>query len=137
MGAGRPVSIVEVEARACPLRQLRRCFHSYRASSVPRSGLGSCDRRHGLLFEYPSFFGCRVRAALISAQIATPAFSRSRWNLLTIAVFFFSHWATAAERGDDRVSDKHAERHENIYHNGSSGFGGNAASAERADLGAG
>jgi hypothetical protein len=56
MGAGRAVSIVEVEARACPLRQLRRCFHSYRASSVPRSGLGSCDRRHGLLFEYPSFF---------------------------------------------------------------------------------
>jgi len=51
MGAGRPVSIVEVEARACPLRQLRRCFHSYRASSVPRSGLGSCDRRHRLFFE--------------------------------------------------------------------------------------
>ena len=37
-------------------------------------------------------------------------------------------------KGDDRVSDKHADRHENIYHNGSSGFGGNADSAETADL---
>jgi hypothetical protein len=42
-------------------------------------------------------------------------------------VFFFSHWAD--------VSDKHADRHENIYHNGSSGFGGNADSAETAELG--
>ena len=57
------------------------------------------------------------------------------WNLLTIAVFFFSHCATAAEKGDDRVSDTHADRHENIYHNGSSGFGRNADSAETADLG--
>jgi len=42
---------------------------------------------------------------------------------------------TAAEKGDDRVSDTHADRHENIYHNGSSGFGRNADSAETADLG--
>jgi len=62
--------------------------------------------------------------------------------MLTIAVFFFSHWATAAEKGDDRVSDTHArvsdthaDSHENISHSGSSGFGGNADSAETADLG--
>jgi hypothetical protein len=54
--------------------------------------------------------------------------------MLTIAVFFFSHWATAAEKGDDRVSDAHASRHCDIYHNGSSGFGGNADNAETADL---
>jgi hypothetical protein len=54
--------------------------------------------------------------------------------MLTIAVFFFSHWATAAEKGDDRLSDTHADPHENISHNGSSGFGGNADSAETADL---
>jgi hypothetical protein len=60
---------------------------------------------------------------------------RSFWNLLTIAVFFFSHWATAAEKGDDRVSDTHADQHGDIYHNGSSGFGGNADSAETAELG--
>jgi hypothetical protein len=54
--------------------------------------------------------------------------------MLTIAVFFFSLWATAAEKGDDRVSDAHASRHRDIYHNGSSGFGGNADNAETADL---
>jgi hypothetical protein len=54
--------------------------------------------------------------------------------MLTIAVFFFSHWATAAEKGDDRVSDAHASRHCDIYHNGSSEFGGNADNAETADL---
>ena len=68
---------------------------------------------------------------LIHAQIAM---LRSRWNVLAIAAFFFSHWATAAEKGDDRVSDIHADRHEIISHNGSSGFGGNADSAETADL---
>jgi hypothetical protein len=54
--------------------------------------------------------------------------------MLTIAVFF-SLWAIAAEKGDDPVSDAHASRHCDIYHNGSSGFGGNAYSAETADLG--
>jgi len=37
---------------------------------------------------------------------------------------------TAAEKGDDRVSDKHASQHGDIYHNGSTGFGGNADIAE-------
>ena len=41
---------------------------------------------------------------------------------------------TAAEKGDDRVSDTHADQHGDIYHNGSSGFGGNDDSAETADL---
>jgi hypothetical protein len=53
--------------------------------------------------------------------------------MLTIAVFF-SLWAIAAEKGDDRVSDAHASQHCDIYHNGSSRFGGNAGSAETADL---
>ena len=41
----------------------------------------------------------------------------------------------AQEGGDDRVSGTDAERHDDIYHNGSSGFGGNADRAEMADLG--
>jgi hypothetical protein len=36
--------------------------------------------------------------------------------------------------GDDRVSGTDAERHDDIYHNGSSGFGCNADRAEMADL---
>jgi hypothetical protein len=34
----------------------------------------------------------------------------------------------------DRVSGTDADRHENISHNGNCGFGGNAGSAETADL---
>jgi hypothetical protein len=37
--------------------------------------------------------------------------------------------------GDDRVSGTDADRGENISHNGSSGFGGNADSTEAANLG--
>jgi hypothetical protein len=55
--------------------------------------------------------------------------------VLAIAVFFFSRWATAAEKEDDRVSDTHASQHGDIYHNGSSRFGRNADSAETAELG--
>ena len=36
--------------------------------------------------------------------------------------------------GDDRVSGTDAERQDDIYHNDSSGFGGNADRAEMADL---
>jgi Crp-like helix-turn-helix domain len=36
--------------------------------------------------------------------------------------------------GDDRVSGTDAERDDDIYHNGTSGFGGNAARGEMADL---
>ena len=36
--------------------------------------------------------------------------------------------------GDDRVSGTDAERHDDIYHNDSSGFGGNADRAEMANL---
>jgi hypothetical protein len=39
--------------------------------------------------------------------------------------------------GDDSVFGTDANRHENISHNGSSGFGGNADSAEVADVAAG
>jgi hypothetical protein len=42
--------------------------------------------------------------------------------------------ATAAVEGDDRVSGTDADRDENISHNGSSGFGGNADNSETADL---
>jgi hypothetical protein len=37
---------------------------------------------------------------------------------------------TVAVKGDDRLSDTHASQHCDIYHNGSSGFGGNADSSE-------
>ena len=36
--------------------------------------------------------------------------------------------------GDDRVSGTDADRHDDISHNGSSEFGGNADSADTADL---
>jgi hypothetical protein len=39
------------------------------------------------------------------------------------------------EGGDDRVSGTDAERDDDIYHNGTSGFGGNADRSEMADLG--
>jgi hypothetical protein len=32
------------------------CFRIYRPSSMPSVGLGRCDRRHKLLFEYPIIF---------------------------------------------------------------------------------
>jgi hypothetical protein len=54
--------------------------------------------------------------------------------VLAIAVFFFWRWALQAVERDDRFSDTHASQHGDIYHNGSSGFGGNADSAETADL---
>jgi hypothetical protein len=37
---------------------------------------------------------------------------------------------TVAVKGDDRLSDTHASQHCDIYHNGRSGFGGNADSPE-------
>jgi hypothetical protein len=69
-----------------------------------------------------------------NAQVAASRFSRSRWNVLAIAVFFFWRWALQTVERDDRVSDTHASQHGDIYHNGSSGFGGNADSPETADL---
>jgi hypothetical protein len=60
---------------------------------------------------------------LIHAQIATPP-------CLLLGV-----GATVALKGDDRVSDRHASQYGDIYRNGSPGFGGNADSAETADLG--
>jgi hypothetical protein len=45
--------------------------------------------------------------------------------MLTIAMFLVSHCATAAGKGDDRVSDAHASQHDDIYHNCSSELGGN------------
>src|SRR5215510_7818641 len=60
-GAGRPVLLWRW--RGLPASAaIGRCFHSYRASSVPRSGLGSCDSRHGLLFEYPIIFWTNQRS---------------------------------------------------------------------------
>jgi hypothetical protein len=69
-GAGRPHS----ERRTCPLRQLQEWRYSsriYRPSSVPRSGLGSCDRRHGL----PIIFWMPRGAASSSARRSQPRFS--------------------------------------------------------------
>jgi multisubunit Na+/H+ antiporter MnhB subunit len=43
--------------------------------------------------------------------------------------------ATVAVQGDDRLSDIHASQYADIYHSGSSGFGGNADSAETIGLG--
>jgi hypothetical protein len=62
MGAGRPVLSWRWRLGPARFGSYRKpmgvwgCFRIYRPSSMPRSGLGSCDRRHGLLFEYPSFF---------------------------------------------------------------------------------
>jgi hypothetical protein len=54
--------MVEVEAGPARFGSYRKPmgvwgrFRIYRASRVPRSGLGSCDRRHGLLFRVPIIF---------------------------------------------------------------------------------
>src|SRR6516162_723162 len=50
-GAGRPVCVVEVEARACPLRQLLREVLQLPHEQHAAFGLGCCDCRHRLLFE--------------------------------------------------------------------------------------
>jgi len=50
-GAGRPVCVVEVEARACPLRQLLRGVLQLPHEQHAAFGLGCCDCRHRLLFE--------------------------------------------------------------------------------------
>src|SRR5262245_39263657 len=54
---GRPRIMVEVEARACPLRQLLwGASVSTARVAYDASGLGRCDGRHGFLFEYPIIF---------------------------------------------------------------------------------
>src|SRR5262249_44740005 len=69
-GAGRPVCVVEVEARACPLRQLLwGCFSIYRTSSMPAFGLGCCDCCHGLLVEYPIIFWTADLRVTVSTRI--------------------------------------------------------------------
>src|SRR5215468_11458479 len=72
-GAGRPVCVVEVEARACPLRQLLRgCFSIYRTSSMPAFGLGCCDCCHGYSSNSPLFFGrpiCASQARRIASLL--------------------------------------------------------------------
>jgi hypothetical protein len=43
----------------CPLRQLQethQCFRIYRPSSMPRSGLRNCDRRHRFTLWVPHHF---------------------------------------------------------------------------------
>ena len=50
-------------------------------------------------------------------------------------MFFLWRWRDGSGGVDARVSGTDADRHDDIYHNGSSGFGGNAARAEMADLG--
>jgi hypothetical protein len=64
-----------------------------------------------------------------NAQIA-------REHARNFGVLFLGVGATVAVLGDDRFSDTHASQHCDIYHNGSSGFGGNADIAETADLNA-
>jgi hypothetical protein len=50
-GAGRPVCVVEVEARPARFGSyFGGCFSIYRTSSMPAFGLGCCDRCHRLLF---------------------------------------------------------------------------------------
>jgi hypothetical protein len=62
------------------------------------------------------------------------AFSRPRWNMLAIAVFLFL--ASARLQRCRKMIDflTHASQHCDIYHNGGSGFYGNADIAETADL---
>jgi|SoiMethySBSTD1v2_1073268.scaffolds.fasta_scaffold3230315_1 hypothetical protein len=44
------------------------CFRIYRMDSLPRFGLGSCDR-YKLPFEYPSFFGQRAMCEAAHVRI--------------------------------------------------------------------
>src|SRR5262245_9435778 len=64
-GAGRPV--LSWRWRLGPARfgsYFGGWFSIYRTSSMPASGFGCCDRCHGLLFEYPIFFGRPARPSI-------------------------------------------------------------------------
>jgi hypothetical protein len=60
MGAGRPVSIVEVEARACPLRQLRRCFIATAQAACHAPASEAVTDVTDYFSSNPLFFGHRV-----------------------------------------------------------------------------
>jgi len=80
-----------------------------------------------LLFGYPSFFKHRVTRLYSfmrrSQHCLIGTCSQLRGSSSGVG-------ATVAVQGDDRLSDTHASQHCDIYHNGSSGFGGNADSSE-------
>jgi hypothetical protein len=98
------------------------------------------------------------RELLINAQIAAPLYGPLTLVVQKIALTARWLWLRNCTRGpaakppciaftrrcsapshpgggDDRVSGTDAERHDDIYHNDSSGFGGYADRAEMADLG--
>jgi len=106
-GAGRPLE--RRPARFGSYRNGRRS-RIHQLTTVPRLGIGSCDRRHQLYLPIPIIFWTPLKSAPVAE--------------------FFWRWELAAEKGDGRVSNTHARQHCDIHHNGSSGFGGNADSAE-------
>jgi hypothetical protein len=69
-----------------------------------------------------------------NAQIAELPFRGLVGTCLQYGVLVSGVGAIAAVQEDDRLSDTHASQHCDIYHNGSSGFCGNADIAETADL---
>ena len=117
---------------------------------MSRSGLGSCDRRHKLPFECPIIFRTSREAPapmpdgrLHDQKIALTAISIRRIILLlartkpAVPPTLSDRFLDAEVPGDDSVFVADANGDEDIYHNGSSVFSGNAVSAEVADLAAG
>jgi hypothetical protein len=88
-------------------KRLRGAFRIYGSANVLASRLGSCDRRHKLPSDHPSFFG--------HAEVCPNC------------GVFSGRWRT---HGDDRVSDAHASHHCDICHSDSSELGGHLDSAE-------
>jgi len=72
----------------------------------------------------PPFCDARVCAAGVSIPVRVPDGSQAARSPPQVT----------QEGEDDRVSGTDADRHDDIYHNGSSWFGGNTDSAETANL---
>src|SRR6516164_7388165 len=95
--------------------------------SVSDFDFGRCDGRHNTSI---------VQKIALTARWLWPRNCDRGPTAKPPCIAFARRWLRpkSPRRGDDRVSGTDADRHENISHNGSSGFGGNADSAETADL---
>ena len=97
------------------------------------SGFGSRDRHHGFTLIH-HFLDSVTRLYSFMRRSQCCLFAVSLERARNCECSSSGVGATLAVQGDDRLSDPHASQHCDIYHNGSSGFGGNADIAETADL---
>jgi hypothetical protein len=135
--SGRRRASTAFAARACACtvdycvsfaRALAACGYLARVSACPQMGSQRqlCCR--------VSYIACPKNCTHCSKVMAQKL---REWNCGQAAVHRVSRRCSAPScpgGGDDRVSGTDAERDDDIYHNGTSGFGGNAARGEMADL---